>query len=80
MLRPTKYTNVNVSVLAISCELLKIFKKNKTATYSEVLNAVINKKGVEAKTIFLPALNFLFLIGKIEYYERTDIIKYIYEN
>jgi hypothetical protein len=80
MLRPTKYTNVNVSVLAVSCELLKVFKKNKTATYSEILNTIINKKGIEAKSIFLPALSFLFLLGKIEYYERTDIIKYIHEN
>jgi len=80
MLKPTKYTNLNVSVLAISCELLKILKKNKTATYSEMQNIIINRKGIEAKNIFLPALNFIFLLGKINYYEKTDIIKYTNEN
>lgn len=76
MLKPTKYTNVNVSLLAVSCELLKVFKKNKTTTSTDLFNKVIQKKGIEAKNIFLPALSFLFLLGKIEYHEKTDIIEY----
>lgn len=80
MLKPTKYTNVNISLLAISCELLKLFKKNKAATSTELLNKIIQKKGIEAKNIFSPALSFLFLLGKIEYYEKTDIIEYRDEN
>ena len=76
MLKPTKYTNVDVSLLAVSCELLKIFKKTKTTTSTDLLNKVIQKKGIEAKNIFLPALSFLFLLGKIEYHEKTDIIEY----
>ena len=80
MLRPTKYTNVNVSLLAISCELLKLFKKNKTITYTELLNKVIQKKGIESKNVFLPALSFLFLLGKVEYGEKSDIIEYRHEN
>lgn len=76
MLKPTKYSNMNVSLPAISCEMLKLFKKNKTFTYTDLLNKVIQKKGLEAKEIFLPALNFLFLLGKIEYHEKTDIIEY----
>ena len=80
MLRPTKYTNVNVSLLAISCELLKLFKKSKTITYTELLNKIIQKKGIESKNVFLPALSFLFLLGKVEYGEKSDIIEYRHEN
>ena len=80
MLKPTKYTNVDLSLLAISCELLKLFKKNKTATSTELLNKIIQRKGIEAKNIFLPALSFLFLLGKIEYHKKTDIMEYRNEN
>lgn len=76
MLKPTKYLNVNVSLPAISCEILKLFKKNKTVTYTDLLNKVIQKKGIESKKVFLPALNFLFLMGKVEYHTKTDIIEY----
>lgn len=76
MLKPTKYMNVEVSLPAISCELLKIFQKNKTLSYTDLLNKIIQKKGIDAKNIFLPALSFLFLMGKIEYHEKTDIIEY----
>jgi phosphomevalonate kinase len=76
MLKPTKYLNVNVSLPAISCEILKLFKKNKTVTYTDLLNKVIQKKGIESKKVFLPALNFLFLMGKVEYHTQTDIIEY----
>ncbi len=76
MLKPTKYMNMEVSLPAISCELLKIFKRDKTLPYTDLLNRVIQKKGVGAKTVFLPALSFLFLLGKVEYHEKTDIIEF----
>lgn len=76
MLKPTKYMNVEVSLPAISCELLKVFQENKTLTYTELLNKIIQKKGMEAKKIFLPALSFLFLMGKVEYHQKTDIIEF----
>jgi hypothetical protein len=76
MLKPTKYMNVEVSIPAISCELLKVFKKNKTLPYTDLLNKIIQKKGSEAKSVFLPALSFLFLVGKVEYHEKTDIIEF----
>ncbi len=76
MLKPSKYSNMNVSLPAISCEMLKLFGKNKTFTYTDLLNKIIQKKGIESKNVFLPALNFLYLLGKIEYHTKTDIIEY----
>jgi len=80
MLKPTKYSNLNVTLLAITCELLKLFKKNQAVTYTDLLNKILQEKGVEAKRIFLPALSFLFLIGKVEYHQKSDVIKFINEN
>ena len=76
MLKPTKYMNVDVSLTAISCEVLKMFKKNKTLTYTDLFNKIIQKKGIESKKTILPALSFLYLLGKVEYYQKTDIVKY----
>ena len=76
MLKPTKYTNINISLPAVSCELLKLFKKDETITYTDLLHKVVKNKGIEVKHIFLPALSFLFLLGKIEYHRQTDIIEY----
>jgi hypothetical protein len=76
MLRPTKYMNMDISLTSISCEVLKIFKKNKAITYTELFNKIIQKKGIEAKKVILPALSFLYLLGKVEYYQKTDIVEY----
>ena len=80
MLRPTKYTNVNLSLISISSEILKLLIKSKISSHPELLNKIIKSKGIDAKSIFLPSLSFLFLLGKIEYNKKTDIIKYIDEN
>ena len=76
MLKPTKYMNMDVSLPAISCEVLKLFKKNKTITYTDLFNKIIHKKGIESKKIILPALSFLYLLGKVDYYQKTDIVEY----
>jgi len=80
MLIPNKYTNPDISLVAISCELLKIFQDNKVNTYADLLNKVVQKKGIESKRVFLPALSFLFLFGKVRYHQKGDIIEYINEN
>ena len=80
MLKPNKYTNVNISLVAIVADILKLFQKSHDYTYADLLNKIIHKKGIEAKNVFLPALNFLFLLGKVEYNKKGDIIKYINEN
>jgi len=76
MLKPTKYTDVNISLLAISSEILKLFKTTDAIPYQELLNKILANKGIEAKNVFLPALSFLFLLGKIEYQGKSDLIQF----
>ncbi len=45
-------------------------------TYGVLYNRREIHLGIDARTIFLPTLNFLFLINKIEYYEKTDSFEY----
>lgn len=80
MLKPTKYTDVNISLIAISSEILKHFRSTDAIPYQDLLNKIIGKKGIEAKNVFLPALSFLFLLGKVEYHNKSDLIRFQNEN
>ena len=70
MIRVTKYTNIDLSVVGISIEIIKILKEDRLQKYNQILGKVIGKKGKQAQENFSLALSFLFLIGKIKY--KTD--------
>ena len=76
LLKPTKYTDVDSSLLAISCEMLKIFRARKVIAYTDLLNQVLSKKGENTRTLFLPALSFLFLLGRVTYHQKKDVIEF----
>lgn len=75
MLKPNKFTDINIAVISISAEILKALKKTSVVKYDELFGRVILKKGVKAKSNFLPALNFLFLLNKVKYHKDLDIIE-----
>lgn len=77
MLKPSKYMNFPLSVISISSDILQILSKNHTIKYDELVNRVITGKGENAKEMVLPALNFLFLIGKVEYHNKIDSLEFI---
>ena len=63
MIKPTKYTNIDLSVLGLSTEILKLLLSENTLKYNQVIGRIIYKKGDEAKHNFLLALSFLYLLG-----------------
>lgn len=77
MIKPTKYTSLDLSVLGLSAEILKILIPEKTLKYSQVIGKIAQKKGEESKQNFLLALSFLYMLGKIEYYPEEDVIQLI---
>jgi hypothetical protein len=77
MLRITKYTNIDLSVVGISVEIIKILKEDRLQKYNQILGKVINKKGKQAQINFALALSFLFLMGKIKYYQKEDVIEFL---
>lgn len=75
MLKPTKYTDMNVAVLTLGAEILRVLKKPRSVKYDELFERVVARRGVRAKPNFLPALSFLFLIGKIKYHQEVDVVE-----
>lgn len=75
MLKPTKYTNIDLSVLGLGAEILKLLKDEPVQKYNQILERIIHVKGDSAKENFLLSLSFLYLVGKIKYYNKEDVIE-----
>jgi hypothetical protein len=77
MIAPHKYLDLNLSLLNLGGLILSIVKEDSIIKYDELLEKVILSRGNNAKEVFIPALSFLYLLGKIEYKKDIDTIEYI---
>ncbi|WP_443147026.1 ABC-three component system middle component 8 [Paenibacillus sp. HWE-109] len=81
MIKPHKYFNLDNSVLTISGLILKVLNEQKVIKYDELYNKILTQKGDIISYGFLPSLNFLYLLGKLDYHQDTDSLELIeYEN
>jgi len=79
MLRPTKHSHPDRTVVNVALLLLKHLRKHRFDRYGD-LRAFAKKAVTGGDVLFLPALNFLFLLGLIEYRPKTDAIEYVGPN
>lgn len=76
MLRPTKYSHPDKTVINIAFIILKQLKIKRIENFSTLYHYVKNTvQGGE--TLFLPALDLLFILGLIEYRPKTDSFEYL---
>lgn len=76
MLRPTKHSHPDQTIINLSLLLLKELMEKRIEDYESLYSfAKMNVKGGDV--LFLPALNFLYLFGVIEYHSKTDSFEYI---
>lgn len=79
MLRPTKHSHPDRTVINVALLLLSHLRKRRLDTYAALRNQT--KKTVDGgDPLFLPAINFLFLLGLIEYRTKTDSVEYVGPN
>ena len=79
MLRPTKHSRPDHTVINVSLLLLARLKARRVDEY-DVLRKFAKKSVVGGDVLFLPALNFLYLMGLIEYHPKTDAVEYVGPN
>jgi hypothetical protein len=79
MLCPTKHSHPDRTVINVAMVVLVRLKDLRIANYSDLLSHA-KKSVIGGDVLFLPALNFLFLMGLIEYRPKTDSIEYINNN
>jgi len=76
MLRPNKHSHPDNTVINISLFLLTRLKERQLDDYTS-LQKYAKKIAVGGDVLFLPALNFLFLLGLINYLPKTDAVEYV---
>ncbi len=76
MLRPTKHSHPDRTVINVSLLLLEHLKKRRLDDYDS-LRKYAKKAIAGGDVLFLPALNFLYLLGVIEYRPKTDAVEYV---
>jgi len=79
MLRPTKHSHPDRTVIYVSLLLLSRLRVRRFDEY-DALRAFAKKKVVGGDVLFLPALNFLYLLGLIEYRPKIDAVEYVGPN
>ena len=72
MITPTKHMSAESSVLAVSAEIIRKLSATGYCGHDELIDFLVYQKGDLARHLFLNAVDFLFLLGKIEYDVETD--------
>ena len=79
MLRPSKHAHPDRTVVNAALLVLARLRAQRLCDY-EALLAYLRKAVVGGDVLFLPSLNFLFLLGLIKYHPKTDAIEYVGPN
>ena len=79
MLRPTKHSHPDRTVIYVSLQLLARLRTRRLDDY-DGLREYAKKAVSGGDVLFLPALNFLYLLGLIEYRPKTDAVEYVGPN
>lgn len=72
MIIPDKFTNPNNCIYYNSYVILNILKNKPQIASKSLYEQYIEKLGNQAEILFLPSLDFLYLLGKIEYNDKKD--------
>jgi len=76
MLRPTKHSHPDRTIINVSLLLLTRLKERRADEY-DTLRKFAKKSVIGGDILFLPALNFLYLMGLIEYRPKNDSVEYM---
>jgi len=79
MLRPTKHSHPDRTTINVALILLARLRERRIEEFGK-LRGVVKKKVSGGDFLFLPALNFLYLLGLIEYRAKTDSFEYVGPN
>lgn len=77
MIRPAKHLNLQVCVVRIAAIILAHLKRRRVESCTTLLQKVIGRAGADAQVWFLPALDLLYLLGRLDYHPKTDSFEYV---
>lgn len=77
MIRPTKYMDLKYNVISIAAEVLAELQRTHIVSLEELDLIVQARIDEKARINFIPALNFLFLTGCLDYDKDNDAVFYL---
>ena len=77
MIKPDKYTNLNLSIVNIGGVILKSLYNCSIQKYDDLENHVATSLGDNARLLFIQSLSFLYALGKINYQPSSDSINLV---
>jgi len=79
MLRPSKHSHPDQTVVNVATLLLKRLKRHRLEDCDTLRNYV--KKAVNGgDALYLPSLSLLYLLGLVDYRPKTDSVEYVGPN
>jgi len=75
-LLPTKHSHPDKTTIALAIIIVKRLKRVRIEQYDNLLE-FLEKKNNDSKTLFLSSINFLYLMGLIDYHKKTDSFEYV---
>jgi hypothetical protein len=76
MLRPSKHSHPDRTVVAAATVILREVKKKRVATFDDLRNVVDKKTGGNADYLLVPAVSLLHLLGVVDYRATIDSFEY----
>jgi hypothetical protein len=70
IIRPNKFACPEETVVSFASLLVEVLKKEKVVKF-DMLYTIAKEKNMEA--LFMPAVDFLFLLGLLSYYPVNDV-------
>ena len=66
MLTTVKHLDLDTSLIRAAAVILKELKRKGAATFEGLRGLIVRRVGEDGELMFLPALRFLFLLGRVE--------------
>ena len=77
MLTAKKHLNLDVSVMRVATIILReLHRRGVVGEFEKLRGVVIRRVGSDGDLSFMPALGFLYLLGRVEYHLKNDTIEY----
>lgn len=76
MLRPSKHSHPDKTVISVSTTILKKVKKERICNLDDIL-VYVKKKVSGNEVLVMPSLSFLYVLGLVEYHSKNDTIEYV---
>lgn len=73
MLKPTKFSHPDKTVIAKSTLILNYLRKKRLVKYEELLELTTDNTDI----LFLPSINLLYILGLVEYRKKIDAFEYV---